>query len=122
MDDGRAAVVLQAAARGRASRAADWEKKNERARREWLAYYLEVGDLQGARRMHWDGSEPALPPGVVLYAAVDEEGTLHQGRLEAPDAAAARQMLAAQELRALDIAANPLGAAPAAWWRCCLPK
>ena len=52
------AVRIQSRVRGAASRRDVWEVKNEKARLEWITYYLSIGDEEGALRLHWDGKNP----------------------------------------------------------------
>ena len=57
------AVRIQSRVRGAASRRDVWEVKNEKARLEWITYYLSIGDEEGALRLHWDGKNPPRAKG-----------------------------------------------------------
>ena len=54
---------IQSRVRGAASRRDVWEVKNEKARLEWITYYLSIGDEEGALRLHWDGKNPPRAKG-----------------------------------------------------------
>ena len=78
-----AAAAIQAAMRGKVVRAEFQDFKDETARQQWMAYYLELGEYDAAKEYGW---EP--PPGWTPPAAGEAPAAVIGGRGRAGGAAA----------------------------------
>jgi len=56
----KAANLMQAHARGSMARVEYRDKRDEEARRQWVAYYLALDDFEQARGLGWDEQEQGL--------------------------------------------------------------
>ena len=69
--EAQAAAKIQAIIRGKATRDDYQDTRDEVARKQWVAYYLSLGDKDGARELGWEegddvGEAPAEKPDALL--------------------------------------------------------
>ena len=79
-DEQRAALKIQALARGKSGRVRYEHIRDEEACRQWVAYYVAVGEYADAEELGWDGENPPPPT-----AEDTEERQLTQQRQEQMD-------------------------------------
>ena len=70
-----AAAAIQAAMRGKVVRAEFQDFKDETARQQWMAYYLELGEYDAAKEYGWEPPPGWTPPAAgEAPAAASSEG------------------------------------------------
>ena len=70
-----AAAAIQAAMRGKVVRAEFQDFKDETARQQWMAYYLELGEYDAAKEYGWEPPPGWTPPAAgEAPAATSSEG------------------------------------------------
>lgn len=62
MDEQQAALKLQKIQRGNSARAEFRDIRDEEARKQWVTYYVAIGNYAEARELGWEGDEPAEAP------------------------------------------------------------
>ena len=75
-DEERAAIKVQALVRGRSGRADFALVRDEEACRQWISYYVALGQFEDAEELGWDGVDPAPPTKEELeanLAAMEED-------------------------------------------------
>jgi hypothetical protein len=101
-DEQRAALKIQALARGKSGRVRYEHIRDEEACRQWVAYYVAVGEYADAEELGWDGENPPPPTAEELEANIQA--------LRAEDLAAESPELGVAPAPAL----GPVPATPAA--------
>ena len=66
-----AALKIQTIRRGSKARLAYRDVRDEEARRQWIEYYVQTGNLAEARELGWDDGEDPAP--VARAASVSKE-------------------------------------------------
>jgi len=66
----KAALLVQAATRGKAARDEYRDMRDEEARKQWVAYYIAAGDYAQARELGWDEEEDQQAEAATKLAAV----------------------------------------------------
>jgi hypothetical protein len=69
-DEERAAIKVQALVRGRSGRTDFALVRDEEACRQWITYYVALGQFEDAEELGWDGIDPAPPTKEELEANV----------------------------------------------------
>ena len=67
-DEERAAVKVQSLIRGRSGRADYALVRDEEACRQWITYYVALGEYEDAEELGWDGVDPPPPTEEELEA------------------------------------------------------
>ena len=75
-EEERAAIKVQALVRGRSGRNDFALVRDEEACRQWISYYVALGQFEDAEELGWDGVDPAPPTKEELeanLAAMEED-------------------------------------------------
>ena len=67
-EEERAAIKVQALVRGRSGRNDFALVRDEEACRQWISYYVALGQFEDAEELGWDGVDPAPPTKEELEA------------------------------------------------------
>ena len=93
-EEERAAIKVQALVRGRSGRNDFALVRDEEACRQWISYYVALGQFEDAEELGWDGVDPAPPTKEELEANLaameEDEGSKADAPSETTQQGAAR--------------------------------
>lgn len=111
MDEDAAALKLQKIQRGNSARTVARDTRDEEARKQWIQYYVAIGNYAEARELGWEGDESAEPatreaavsvPKPVESGEAATTGPMLVSEAEAKEKAALRMQAATRGKAARD--------------------